>query len=131
MAAQRRPYSHVAIIHEGKIIHAVGEGVCVEDANEYLVERTVVFQRDVELYCSPDRFWGFVEGECGKEYSSWQLVAIALGVPWFANADEKRICSEFVANIVQRFGTELLSWPSLDHVTPRCLEIALNPTRPE
>ena len=129
MAFQRTPYSHVAIIFDGMICHAIGEGVCFSPAADYLADHVVVLERELELACSAERFMGFIEGESGKEYSEAQLLLIALGLKWFANGDEKRICSEFVANIISKFGLELIRWEHLDHVTPKCLEKVLKPTR--
>lgn len=130
MWAQRRPYSHIGIVFDDQIVHAVGKGVCIEPVWPYLKQRKIVMEKEVSLHCSRDRFLGFIEGESGKEYSNWQLVAIALGVPWFPNGDKKRICSEFVANVLLKFGNVGRipeSFDYLDYVTPKCIENFLQP----
>lgn len=135
---QQAPYSHVAIVIERDgvevICHAVGKGVCIEVFEEILVDHKVVAQRVVDLKCSSDLLLGFVEGEEGKEYSDLQLLGIAIWGQWFKsfsffhNKNRKRICSEFVGIILQKWSSYKLEGDQ-DFWTPVYLEQLLDPVK--
>ncbi len=144
MKSMKKNYSHVAIIGtalNGKkyVCHAVDQGVCYEDLNEYLKTHQVVRSKMVNLNCSQEVLEAYIQGEAGKEYSDTQLIAIALFAKpntrvgkWIrtklANGDSKRICSEFVAAVLRHYCTEYTMPEDLDYVTPSDLEDILQPT---
>lgn len=115
----KTPYSHVLIQHEeGKIFHAVGKGVCVEDADPFFKDHIAVATFLVKLDVSRDFFYGFVMGANGKEYSQSQIAALASG-KGTENGDEKMICSELVGIILTKMGKYKISghqdsWTPLD-----------------
>lgn len=94
-------YSHALIVFDGnKIFHAVGEGVCIEDAQKFFETHIAAHSFDLELKVSRDYFLGFVRGMKGKEYSQAQIAAIATGKGDSVNGDEKMICSELVGLVL-------------------------------
>ncbi len=133
MYAQGTNYSHVGLIgyaSDGRkyLCHAIGGGVCYSQPMDYLGEHRIVFKKTVHLSCSQDLLTGFVMGEKGKEYSQMQLLLIAFKIRWacLMNGDSKRICSEFVAAIVDRWSEHKIPAP-LDLITPRDLFDILKP----
>jgi hypothetical protein len=133
----RAPFSHVAIV--GKygnldyLVHAVGKGVCYQPLQSYLDQGDrILFRKTIKLNCSNERLIGFALGEMGKEYSDTQLVMISLNLrwlPWLGNGGSKRICSEFVAAVLDLFSTEYEMPKPLDFVTPKDLFDILKPSK--
>lgn len=106
MAKDSVQYSHVLIAFDDKIFHAIGKGVCVQDAAPYFESHEAVESFDLELEVSRDYFMGFVRGSCGKEYSQSQIAALAIGRVE-NNGDEKMICSELVGLVMNMGGIKL------------------------
>lgn len=136
--ALRAPYSHVGIIGaatDGRryLVHAIGKGVCYQTPQSYLANgEKILFKKKVKLNCSTELLTGFALGESGKEYSDLQCVLIALHLRFlvFTNNGAKRICSEFVASVLENFSEYKMPQP-LDYVTPVDLFNILQPSAVE
>lgn len=122
MKFMKTPFSHVLIRYadqfgEEKLFHATSPCVCVQKTLDYMPGHKVAASFEITLDCSPDRFFGFVEGSCGKEYSQSQLLAIVSRTRLADNGSEKMICSELVADVLKRFSSVPISGV-IDRITP-------------
>jgi hypothetical protein len=120
MWVMKTDYSHVFFIHEGNIYHSIGLGVCKQDLESYLEDHIIVKEFEVELACSKEVFEAFVAGEDGKDYSQSQYIGFIFPMfqSFFDNNNEKRICSEFVAVVLQKYGDVVLS-KDADFTSPK------------
>lgn len=99
-----RPYSHIFIIHQNKLIHSTGKGVHNTWLDEFMVDHDIMIKRRVPIGSGKTvaYFKGFVAGCSGKEYSESQYIGFLFPFlrRFFRNGREKTICSEFVANVL-------------------------------
>jgi hypothetical protein len=114
------PYSHAIIIYKNKIYHAIEQGVCISSMEEGLLDSKIVDEKDIELDCTEEEFFSFIEGAVGKNYSEIQLLGFIFpslkGL--VANGRSALICSEFVAWVLEKFAG--YKWnEDLDFVDPR------------
>ena len=103
-------YSHVFLVHNESIYHSVGDGVCKIKLSDYLKTHNLIKYFDVELDCSEEVFEAFMAGEDGKDYSESQYIGFMFPFmqSYFDNDNEKRICSEFVAIVLEKYGKYVL-----------------------
>lgn len=89
----------------------------------------VVARLGLTLNCSTDMLAGYLEGERGKEYGNVQIAGFV--VPFMqklvGNGNGKRVCSEFMGQIVHKFYKPIPGDP--DYWTPKYLEKVLKPQR--
>lgn len=99
-------YSHVFFIHDGQIFHATGEGVNQVTLSDYLKTHQIVAEFEVSLAMTPSEFVMFMEGSKGKEYSSSQYLGFIFPFlkRFTRNGNEKMICSELVAAVLEKNG---------------------------
>lgn len=139
------PYSHIAMIgkdEDGKewIFHAVGNGVCIQPSEEYVIpeERRIVRKKTVKMNCTVREFRAWVLGEKDKDYSETNLALIAIcnkfKAKWmnglahtlFGDGDAERTCGELAAKALYLWSDEYRGRiGSVDLATPRSLELLL------
>lgn len=102
----RTEYSHVFFELDSQIFHATGKGVHQAPFSEYMNTHVVTEKFTVSLSCSEKEFLMFMEGAKGKEYSQSQYLGFfgKFMQRFVKNGDEKMICSELVAIVLQRWG---------------------------
>lgn len=143
MKSMGTPYSHVAMVLDGRIYHAVDKGVCEESFEEFMRTHKIVARKMVALNCSAEAFKAYMKRASGTEYSQSQLAVhgallmLPIGplgrgaLKWaFRNGRGKSICSEIagdVLNDLQEF-YKLEGDPDWDW-TPAYLETVLQPAR--
>jgi len=88
-----------------KIVHSIGEGVCVAEIDEFMKEHIITREVEVNLLCCAQFFQGFIEGSKGKGYSKGQILNIIFGFKAFRNGKALMICSEFVGRIIDDFSS--------------------------
>lgn len=123
-------YSHVGIIFDDQIYHAVGEGVCKADQDKFLQDRTYSELLDVtdKVQVSKEALYGWLEGRLGTEYSTSQYLGFAFPElrEHIDNGSEKVVCSELAYEFAVFAG--LLPkghFPNPDYVDPKMLIEAL------
>lgn len=127
-------YSHVGVILDGVIYHAVGEGVCTANLEEFLKERTFseLFDVSDKIKVSSDLLKGWLEGRLGTEYSTSQYLGFAFPElrEHISNGSEKVVCSELAYEFAVKAG--LLPeghFPNPDYVDPKMVIEALKESK--
>lgn len=133
MLWQKTDYSHCAILyknHNGAemLFHCTGRGVHTADPSEYLSTHTIVARKTIRLNCHPERFYGFIEGSEGKEYSKSQLVLIGLKIRNFTNDKAALVCSELVGQVLNLY-SDFTLWGKSDFWTPLYIWQTIEPER--
>lgn len=119
-------YSHVGIIFDGIIYHAVGEGVCTISQEEFLKERDFSLLLDVtnKVQPSTDILFGWLEGRKGTEYSTSQYLGFAFPElqRFVDNGAEKVVCSELAYEFAVFAGILPTGhFPNQDFVDPKMI----------
>lgn len=102
-------YSHNAIYipKTGKAWHATmgesGNGVLEEDLYKLLSDSVIRYAKQVDLCCTYEEFFSWLDNERGKKYCNTQnLAAISSFFKQYGrNRDKARNCSEFLARACQ------------------------------
>ena len=114
------PYSHAAIIYKDLVYHCIERGVCVQNLADGLHHSKIVVSKEVELNCTEDAFFAFMQGALDKDYSELQLVGFIFPkmAKYVADGRSELICSEFVAWVLVELAGYKFS-EELDFVDPR------------
>lgn len=120
-------YSHVFFILGDHIFHATGKGVHPVALSEYMKTHNLVHSFEVELNMSLESFLAFMDGASSKEYSSSQYLGfLSKSLQKFVkNGNEKMICSELVAVVLEKYGAYCLP-KEADFMSPRDVFNLLN-----
>jgi hypothetical protein len=113
-------YSHVAIIYNGMVYHAIQKGVCCEPFSEVSKVDYIFDSLDVRLNVTKDYFNGFMKGCVGRDYCETQLVGYAFSPIKKLVSDGRRefTCSEFGAWVLECMAG--YKWEeNLDFVDPK------------
>ena len=99
-------YSHVFLIHDGIIYHSDGRGVNKIHLEYYKKTHKLVYEFPLEISLTEKEFEAYMKGAQGKEYSESQYLGFLFDFmkKWVRNGEEKMICSELVAQVLQDFG---------------------------
>lgn len=126
-------FSHVGIIIDDVIYHAVGEGVEKVTVSEFLKTHRFEFDIDVTGYIKDFSFaHGWCEGSLGKDYSESNLMGIVLRplrrFNYFNDGREEMICSEYCAMFLDECSTiPIFDEIDTDFITPvQFIEALLN-----
>ena len=95
-------YSHILIIKDSIVYHAVGSGTCSVHLTDFLKKRELVHVQKVGLSVTEDFFMGYVTGADGKDYSESQYLGFLFRPirKFVRNKKERTICSEYAARIL-------------------------------
>ena len=95
-------YSHILIIKDSVVYHAVGQGTCSVSLTDFLVKRELVQIQKVRLKVDEEFFMGYVTGADGKDYSESQYIGFLFRPlqRFVRNKKERTICSEYAARIL-------------------------------
>lgn len=122
-------YSHVFFILNDIIYHAVGEGVTAVPLQDYLKDHVIVAEKEVNLYMTEGEFVTYMRGARGKEYSNSQYLGFIFKSlkKFFRNKDEKMICSELVATVLNDYGIDeqIPYFHDPDFVSPKDIYVAI------
>lgn len=127
-------YSHVGVLHNGILYHAVGEGTCKVDYELFLRSHTCVVRRRVIIPVRREccaRVW--LEARMGQKYSLVQYLGFAFPflrfIPFINNGRRETVCSEFGADFVcdnsELSAIATRAYGDCDWINPKeCLDIA-------
>ena len=119
----RRPYSHILIVYEDLIYHAIPGGITTEPFAEYCKTHDIMGEKEVELYCEPWVFLEHYKFYRGLPYTHLQALAFIPVLGKLFDNDRKRAwCSEFVAWVLNDLG-RLWDLAEVDLTTPRLFEV--------
>lgn len=95
----RWPASHIFLVYDDVMYHAVGEGVRSDDFREFCKDHHITDRVEVDLKCTPLEFASWFQEHQGIEYSDSQYLGFMVPFVRFLvrNGRKKAICSEFVS----------------------------------